>query len=593
MDIPMPPLPDWETDFEPRETCDSRLPYLEFTGAFELSASETRQYRLLRLPNNLTVVCVHDADATTAVASLSVNVGGYDEPRELPGLAHFCEHLLLMSSEKYPGEDEYRSYISDHGGHCNACTDIASTCYYFSIRSDALEGALDRFSQFFISPRFDADCVDREVRAVDSEFKGYLQSDGRRRHEIFKATSSPNHPFSLFNVGNLETLKVAAEKRGVDLREELIKYYNARYSADIMNLAIVSRHSLDQMTEWAAAMFSPIVSKGDTRSRIEGHPLTADELGTVVRYKTINDVYNINLEFAFPDMKPMETSGPLSYIYALLNGAGRGSILVLIEYFYSATLAGLDFSISLTDDGTYVRVSGFSDKLQKLLGLILRPLKSFKADKARFDYYLESMKQYYQNLKNSEPESIAGWDMYYLNITPSRHYSDILAELDSITIEKLQSFDDHLFDKTRIKMSMVGNFAEEDALATIGSVVNVVKCTPLPEYLRAAAELLEFWDSYLNAGTAPGLTDVACQVWSTKIPRPSDAELRNYPETSIALFGCQGHRCRGSQRKACRKHCRQTRRVTQVLLLSPAPPFIFNSLPCFTALTMLDLLCWL
>ncbi|KAI8323153.1 hypothetical protein GQ54DRAFT_310372, partial [Martensiomyces pterosporus] len=142
----MPPLPDWDTGFEPRETCDSRLPYLEFTGALELSASETRQYRLLRLPNNLTVVCVHDADATTAVASLSVNVGGYDEPRELPGLAHFCEHLLLMSSEKYPGEDEYRSYISDHGGDCNAFTDFANTCYYFSITSDALEGALDRFS---------------------------------------------------------------------------------------------------------------------------------------------------------------------------------------------------------------------------------------------------------------------------------------------------------------------------------------------------------------------------------------------------------------------------------------------------------------
>jgi secreted Zn-dependent insulinase-like peptidase len=29
------------------------------------------------------------------------------DPNELPGLAHFCEHMLFYSSEKYPVEDEY------------------------------------------------------------------------------------------------------------------------------------------------------------------------------------------------------------------------------------------------------------------------------------------------------------------------------------------------------------------------------------------------------------------------------------------------------------------------------------------------------
>jgi hypothetical protein len=29
------------------------------------------------------------------------------DPQELPGLAHFCEHMLFYSSEKYPVEDEY------------------------------------------------------------------------------------------------------------------------------------------------------------------------------------------------------------------------------------------------------------------------------------------------------------------------------------------------------------------------------------------------------------------------------------------------------------------------------------------------------
>jgi insulysin len=29
------------------------------------------------------------------------------DPVELPGLAHFAEHMLFYSSKKYPVEDEY------------------------------------------------------------------------------------------------------------------------------------------------------------------------------------------------------------------------------------------------------------------------------------------------------------------------------------------------------------------------------------------------------------------------------------------------------------------------------------------------------
>ena len=30
------------------------------------------------------------------------------DPHDLPGLAHFCEHMLFMGNEKYPGEAVYK-----------------------------------------------------------------------------------------------------------------------------------------------------------------------------------------------------------------------------------------------------------------------------------------------------------------------------------------------------------------------------------------------------------------------------------------------------------------------------------------------------
>ena len=51
-----------------------------------------------------------------AAAALSVGVGSFADPEEAPGLAHFLEHMLFMGSKKYPDENEYEAYLTNHGG---------------------------------------------------------------------------------------------------------------------------------------------------------------------------------------------------------------------------------------------------------------------------------------------------------------------------------------------------------------------------------------------------------------------------------------------------------------------------------------------
>ena len=58
---------------------------------------------------------------------------------------------------------------TEHGGHTNAYTASEDTNYHFECNWEALEGALDRFAQFFIAPLISEDGVEREVNAVDSE----------------------------------------------------------------------------------------------------------------------------------------------------------------------------------------------------------------------------------------------------------------------------------------------------------------------------------------------------------------------------------------------------------------------------------------
>ena len=89
----------------------------------------------------------------------------------LPGMAHFCEHMLFLGTEKYPEEGEYAQFLSSNGGVHNAYTEAENTNYYFSVNSGKLEEALDRFAQFYISPLFTETAVDREISAVNSEYE--------------------------------------------------------------------------------------------------------------------------------------------------------------------------------------------------------------------------------------------------------------------------------------------------------------------------------------------------------------------------------------------------------------------------------------
>lgn len=40
-----------------------------------------------------------------------VRVGSLLDPKNMPGLAHFCEHMLFYASEKYPEEDAYSKFL--------------------------------------------------------------------------------------------------------------------------------------------------------------------------------------------------------------------------------------------------------------------------------------------------------------------------------------------------------------------------------------------------------------------------------------------------------------------------------------------------
>jgi secreted Zn-dependent insulinase-like peptidase len=219
------------------------------------SPSDDRAYRYLRLDNGLQVLLISDPKTDKSAASMNVNVGSFQNPEGREGLAHFLEHMLFLGTDKYPEAGAYQKFIGEHGGQHNAYTSMEDTNYFFDVEARHFLAALNRFSRFFIAPRFDRAYVDRERNAVESEFRLKLKDDSRRGWEVFSEQVAPGHPLSTFSVGNLETL---ADRDNDPVRPDLLAFYRQYYTAERMTLVILSREALGQLEVVARGLFSAV-----------------------------------------------------------------------------------------------------------------------------------------------------------------------------------------------------------------------------------------------------------------------------------------------------------------------------------------------
>ncbi|KAM9727441.1 insulin-degrading enzyme isoform 2-T2 [Menidia menidia] len=291
------------------------------------SPEDKRVYRGLQFTNGLHAMLISDPTTDKSSAALDVQIGSLSDPQNISGLAHFCEHMLFLGTEKYPKENEYSQFLSEHAGSSNAFTSGEHTNYYFDVSHEHLQGALDRFAQFFLCPLFDESCKDREVNAVDSEHEKNLMNDAWRLFQLEKATGNPNHPFSKFGTGNKLTLETRPSKDGIDIRQELLKFHSTYYSANLMGLCVLGRESLDELTSMVVKLFGEVENKNVPVPEFPEHPFQEEHLRQFYKVVPIKDIRNLYVTFPIPDLQKYYKSNPGHYLGHLIGHEGPGSLL--------------------------------------------------------------------------------------------------------------------------------------------------------------------------------------------------------------------------------------------------------------------------
>jgi len=314
------------------------------------------QYRKIVLDNELKVILVSDEQYNKSAASMNVLAGSLSDPEEYQGLAHFLEHMLFLGTEKFPDVEGYSSYLQSNGGYSNAYTAEDHTNYHYEVYHDAFEGALDRFSQFFISPLFSPKYTEREMNAVNSEYQKNLEQDYWRMRQVKRSIYNANHPSNHFEIGTLETLSK------VD-RNVLLDFHKKYYSSNMMSLSIMSNLDLDELETLARVYFSDIKNHNTKKIKYPSNYLEEKDALRLLKIVPVKDVKRLVLEFPTPAFYSSYLTKPENLLSYLIGHEGEGSLVALLKSQGLATGIGgwgssatydygsLNIWVELTSDG--------------------------------------------------------------------------------------------------------------------------------------------------------------------------------------------------------------------------------------------------
>ncbi|KAF3363289.1 Insulin-degrading enzyme [Chlamydiales bacterium STE3] len=296
------------------------------TGAELLRyTSEAKQIRKIRLKNDLEAILISDSSATTSAAALTILKGSWDNPDEVPGLAHFLEHMLFLGTQKYPIESDYDRFLAEHGGSCNAFTMNDSTSYLFEVNHEGFAGALDRFSSSFYAPLFHPSGLAKERTAVDQEFSLSVNNDGHRSLQLIKELINEPHPCRRFDIGNKTSLHAATEK-------DLFHWFEVNYSANLMRLFVYSPLSLDELTELVVKDFSPIPNHRIPIKVFDELLFSENSKEKIVYCEGNQNIKSLDITWSMPrDLVVKRESKPELIVSYLLNYQGANSLFALLK----------------------------------------------------------------------------------------------------------------------------------------------------------------------------------------------------------------------------------------------------------------------
>ncbi len=412
-----------------------------------MTMNTERNLRRTVLSNGLIVLTERMEHLRSVAMGVWIKSGSRCESAEINGISHFVEHMVFKGTRSRSAQHIARE-MDSIGGNLDAFTGKETICFNVKSLAEHVPIALDVLSDLVLNPTFASSDIERERGVILEEIKIDEDNPDVLVHELFTQNFWKDHPLGKPILGTTATV-------GKLDQEKLFDYHGGRFLAGNMVFSAAGNLDHDQFVAAVTEKFSAL--KLGEAGQEEQAPLASARV--VLRNKKALEQVQICLGVPSPSI----TDGN-RYVTLILNtvlGGGMSSRL----FQTIREERGMVYSIysdlnPYRDAGTLCIYAGTSaGKALEVVDLILLELRKLKDAPLTLEELTRAKDQVKGNIlmgmesSNSRMANLARQEMYFQQFFT---VDEIIARIDTVDAEQVQSMAQKLFDPERIAVTLLG-----------------------------------------------------------------------------------------------------------------------------------------
>jgi predicted Zn-dependent peptidase len=400
------------------------------------------------LPNGLVVITEPMEHVHSVSVGIWLRTGSRCEPPGLNGISHFIEHMVFKGTTRRTAEDIARE-VDSVGGMLDAFTSKEMVCFNTRVLDEHLPKAFDVLADMVLDPKFAEDEIDREKSVILEEIRMTQDNPEDLVHELFTQNFWAPHALGKPILGTPETVSAFT-------RDTLRAWFKQRYAPNNMVITAAGHLTHAQLVDLVSERFAEGTSAGADAA--EATPQAASH----VTLRTKHELEQVHICMGVPAL-PM-TDRRRFGVAVLNNVLGGGMSSRLFQNIRERQ--GLAYAIfselnSYRDAGALSVYAGTSlDTASQLVRSVLDEFRRLRDEPLS----VEELRRAKDHLKGAtllalegsgqRMNSLARYHMYF-----KRHFTaqDLIALLESVTVEDVQQLAREFFQPGRMAASVVGN----------------------------------------------------------------------------------------------------------------------------------------
>jgi predicted Zn-dependent peptidase len=191
------------------------------------------------LSNGLTILTETMPTIKSVTLGVWLKKGSRHERGEDNGISHFIEHLVFKGTRTKSAQ-EIALIIDRLGGQVDAFTGKEYTCFYFRALDEHLPIAMDLIADIVVSPRFDAQDIEKERKVICEEIRMVEDTPDELLYDVFSQSSWKGHPLARPIQGTIESVSAMTPQR-------LLSHFRSSYVPSQMVIAAAGSLRHDRM----------------------------------------------------------------------------------------------------------------------------------------------------------------------------------------------------------------------------------------------------------------------------------------------------------------------------------------------------------